>query len=124
MPLSLASLVSRSVRNWPPMRRQANSVPAILSQPSGFHRPVESARGLLPVSSVTIPQPQQDRRKHGRTRVLCPVVVEAGTSRYRSHAADISTHGAKVSVQRMRDRWLGIFALVVGFWLGVAQPAW
>jgi phospholipid transport system substrate-binding protein len=24
----------------------------------------------------------------------------------------------------MRDRWLGIFALVVGFWLGVAQPAW
>jgi phospholipid transport system substrate-binding protein len=24
----------------------------------------------------------------------------------------------------MRDRWLGIFALVVGLWLGVAQPAW
>lgn len=56
--------------------------------------------------------------------MLCPVVVEAGTSRYLSHAADISTHGATVSSQRMRDRWLGIFALVVGLWLGVAQPAW
>ena len=29
-----------------------------------------------------------------------------------------------VVLQRMRDRWLGIFALVVGLWLGVAQPAW
>jgi phospholipid transport system substrate-binding protein len=24
----------------------------------------------------------------------------------------------------MRHRWLGILALIVGFWLGVAQPAW
>jgi phospholipid transport system substrate-binding protein len=27
-------------------------------------------------------------------------------------------------LKRMRDRWLGIFALVVGLCLGVAQPAW
>lgn len=26
--------------------------------------------------------------------------------------------------QRMRGRWLGIFALLVGSWLGVVQPAW
>ena len=57
--------------------------------------PVGSARGLLAINSVTIPQ-QQDRRQHVRTRVLWPVVVEAGTSRYLSQAVDISTHGAKV----------------------------
>ena len=43
---------------------------------------------MLAVNPVTIPQPQQDRRQHVRTRVLWPVVV------------------------------------VVGFGLGVAQPAW
>ena len=55
---------------------------------------------------MTIPRPQQDRRQHVRTRVSWPVVVEAETSRC------------------LRDRRLGIFTLVVGFWLAVAQPAW
>jgi hypothetical protein len=76
-------------------RTRANTFPAILSQPGGLHSPVGSARGLLAINSVTIPQ-QQDRRQHVRTRVLWPVVVEAGTSRYLSQAVDISTHGAKV----------------------------
>jgi phospholipid transport system substrate-binding protein len=58
---------------------------------------------LLTINSVTISQPQQDQRQHVRTTVLWPVVLRAGASRYPS---------------------LGIFALVVGFWLGVAQPAW
>ena len=74
----------------------ANSSPVIFSQPNGFHSLGGSARGLLAVNSVTIRQPQQDRRHHVRTRVFWPVVVEAGTGRYLSHALNISTHGAKV----------------------------
>jgi len=54
---------------------------------------------LLAVNSVTIPQPQQDRRQYVRTRVVWPVVVEAGAGRYLSHTVDISTHGAKVKTK-------------------------
>ncbi len=39
---------------------------------------------------------EQSRRRHPRTSVAWPVVVEAGTSRYACQAVDISAHGAKV----------------------------
>ena len=39
---------------------------------------------------------QQDRRRHPRTRVAWPIVVNVGTSRYLSSSVDISTRGAKV----------------------------
>jgi len=39
---------------------------------------------------------EQDRRHHPRTRVVWPIVVKVGMSRYLSVSVDISTHGAKV----------------------------
>jgi hypothetical protein len=39
---------------------------------------------------------QQDRRRHARTRISWPVVIEAGTSRYACQAVDISAHGARI----------------------------
>ncbi len=42
------------------------------------------------------PRQQQDRRRHPRTRVAWPIVVNVGTSRYLSSSVDISTRGAKV----------------------------
>jgi len=39
---------------------------------------------------------QQDRRRHPRTRVAWPIVVNVGTNRYLSSSVDISTRGAKV----------------------------
>ena len=39
---------------------------------------------------------QQDRRRHLRTRILWPAVIEAGTTRYACQAVDISAHGARI----------------------------
>ena len=39
---------------------------------------------------------QHDRRRHLRTRILWPAVIEAGTSRYACQAVDISAHGARI----------------------------
>jgi hypothetical protein len=39
---------------------------------------------------------QQNRRRHPRTRISWPAIIEAGTSRYACQAADISTHGARI----------------------------
>jgi hypothetical protein len=39
---------------------------------------------------------RQDRRRHLRTRISWPAVIEAGTSRYACQAIDISAHGARI----------------------------
>ena len=39
---------------------------------------------------------RQDRRRHLRTRISWPAVIEAGTSRYACQAVDISAHGARI----------------------------
>src|SRR5258708_19807644 len=39
---------------------------------------------------------RQDRRRHPRTRISWPAIIEAGTSRYACQAADISAHGARI----------------------------
>ncbi|HTI56707.1 MAG TPA: PilZ domain-containing protein [Verrucomicrobiae bacterium] len=39
---------------------------------------------------------QQERRRHLRTRISWPAVIEAGTSRYACQAVDVSTHGARI----------------------------
>src|SRR5258705_12733210 len=39
---------------------------------------------------------QQNRRRHPRTRISWPAIIEAGTSRYACQAADISAHGARI----------------------------
>jgi hypothetical protein len=39
---------------------------------------------------------QQDRRRHHRTRISWPAVIETGTSRYACQAVDISAHGARI----------------------------
>ena len=50
----------------------------------------------LPGVTLMPPRRQQDRRRHPRTRVAWPIVVNVGTSRYLSSSVDISTRGAKV----------------------------
>lgn len=39
---------------------------------------------------------QHDRRRHLRTRISWPAVIEAGTSRYACQAVDVSAHGARI----------------------------
>jgi hypothetical protein len=39
---------------------------------------------------------QQDRRRHPRTRISWPTIIESGTSRYTCQAVDISAQGARV----------------------------